>query len=48
MKHHVLHETEAWTAPLFEALEARGLTYENWTPDAGRINPAAHHHGGVF
>ena len=41
MKIHVLHENEAWTAPLFEALDARGLPFENWHLDAGLVDPRA-------
>jgi hypothetical protein len=48
MKIHVLHENEAWTAPLFEALEARGLPYQNWHLDTGLIDPRAAPPEGVF
>ena len=48
MKIHVLHENEAWTAPLFEALSARNLPFENWHLDAGRIDPQSTPPEGVF
>ena len=48
MKIHVLHENEAWSAPLFDALEARGLPCENWHLDAGLVDPRAAPPEGVF
>jgi len=48
MKIHVLHENEAWTAPLFEELRARDLPFENWHLDAGLIDPRATPPEGVF
>ncbi len=48
MKIHVIHENEAWTAPLFAALEARNLPFENWHLDTGRIDPRATPPEGVF
>jgi len=48
MKIHVIHENEAWTAPLFAALEARNLPFENWHLDAGLIDPRATPPEGVF
>ena len=34
---HVIHENPDWTAPLFAALEARGLTYRDWNLAAGEL-----------
>jgi D-alanine-D-alanine ligase-like ATP-grasp enzyme len=48
MKVHVIHENEAWTAPLFAALVARNLPFENWHLDAGLIDPRATPPEGVF
>jgi len=48
MKIHVLHENEAWTAPLFEELRARDLPFENWHLDAGLVDPRATPPEGVF
>ena len=48
MKIHVLHENEAWTAPLFEELSARNLPFENWHLDAGEIDPQSTPPEGVF
>ncbi len=41
IKIHVIRENEAWTAPLFAALEARNLPFENWHLDTGRVDPRA-------
>jgi hypothetical protein len=48
MKIHVLHENEAWTAPLFEALKARDLPFEDWHLDTGLIDSRAIPPEGVF
>jgi hypothetical protein len=40
-KIYVLHENDAWTAPLFDALAARDLPYEGWHLVEGRIMPTA-------
>jgi hypothetical protein len=48
MKIHVIHENEAWTAPLFAAFAARNLPFENWHLDTGRIDPHATPPEGVF
>ena len=48
MKIHVLHENEAWTAPLFQELSARNLPFENWHLDTGRIDPWSTPPTGVF
>lgn len=45
---HVLHENDAWSAPLFEALAARGLPYEAWHLAEGRLDPKAIPPEGVF
>jgi len=47
-KIYVLHENDAWSAPLFEALEARGLPYEAWHLAEGRVEPRARPPEGVF
>ena len=47
-KIHVLHENDAWTAPLYEALEARGLPYDAWHLAEGRVEPTATPPEGVF
>ncbi|MDH3665805.1 MAG: hypothetical protein OEN23_02645 [Paracoccaceae bacterium] len=48
MKIHVIHENAAWTQPLFEALEARGLPYEDWHLDNGLVDLEAMPPEGVF
>lgn len=48
MKIHVLHENEAWSEPLFDALKARDLPFANWHLDTGRIDPAATPPEGIF
>ncbi len=48
MKIHVIHENEAWTAPLFDELRARGLPFENWHLDTGLIDPRATQPEGVL
>lgn len=45
---HVLHENDAWTAPLLEALEARGLPYASWHFAEGGVDPHAVPPEGVF
>lgn len=45
---HVLHENDAWSAPLFEALEARGLPYASWHLAEGAVDPHALPPDGVF
>ena len=47
-KIYVLHENDAWTAPLFEALAARKLPYEAWHLAAGRVDPTRPPPQGVF
>lgn len=47
-KIYVLHENDAWTAPLFEALAARKLPYEAWHLAAGRVDPTRTPPAGVF
>ena len=47
-KIYVLHENDAWTAPLFEALAARDLPYEAWHLAAGRVDPTRLPPDGVF
>lgn len=47
-KIHVLHENDAWSAPLFEALDARDLPYEAWHLAEGRVEPTAAPPEGVF
>ena len=36
--HDVLHENEAWTAPLEVELARLGLPYELWFPDEGHLD----------
>jgi hypothetical protein len=48
MKIHVLHENEAWTAPLFEELRVRKLPFENWHLDVGGIDQRSMPPEGVF
>ncbi len=48
MKIHVIHENAAWTAPLFDALAARGLPFEDWHLDGGLVDPRATPPEGVF
>ena len=45
---HVIHENPDWTAPLFAALEARGLTYRDWNLAAGDLALAEAAPQGVF
>ena len=45
---HVLHENDAWSAPLFEALETRGLPHEAWHLAKGRVAPAEVPPRGIF
>ena len=45
---HVIHENDAWTAPLLEELEAQNLPWENWFLDQGRIDIHASPPNGVF
>ncbi|RDD61796.1 ATP-grasp domain-containing protein [Ferruginivarius sediminum] len=47
-KIHVLHENDAWTRPLFDALNVRGLRYESWHLAEGVIEPAGRPPEGVF
>jgi hypothetical protein len=47
-KIHVLHENDAWTRPLFDALEARGLPHESWHLAEGVVEPAGEPPEGVF
>ena len=34
---HVIHENAAWSEPLFAALKAKGLPYEDWFLDKGEL-----------
>ncbi len=45
---YVLHEHESWVLPLRKAFEARGLPYEEWFLDGGRIDLADTPPPGVF
>ena len=45
---HVIHENSDWTAPLFAALEARGLPYRDWNLAAGDLALAETAPQGVF
>ena len=45
---HIIHENDAWTAPLIAALEARGLAYEDWHLAEGRLDLRAPPPAGVF
>lgn len=45
---HVIHENDAWTAPLIAALERRGLPWESWHLAGGRLDPQAEPPAGVF
>jgi len=47
-KIHVIHENDSWSAPLFAALDARGLPYEAWHLDQGRVEPRATPPDGIF
>ena len=47
-KIHIIHENDAWTQPLFEALDARGLDYEPWHLAEGRVEWDAVPPEGVF
>lgn len=45
---HVIHENSVWSKPLFDALEARGLPYEDWHLDRGVVRIQATPPTGVF
>ncbi len=45
---HVLHENPEWTAPLFAALDVRGLPYEDWNLANGQVDLTASPPEGVF
>ncbi|WP_366657857.1 alpha-L-glutamate ligase [Fodinicurvata sp. EGI_FJ10296] len=47
-KIHIIHENDAWTAPLFAALDARGLDYQPWHLAEGRVEANAIPPEGVF
>jgi hypothetical protein len=34
---HVIHENPDWTAPLFAALESRGIPYSDWNLGSGEL-----------
>ena len=34
---HVIHENPDWTAPLFAALESRGIPYRDWNLGSGEL-----------
>jgi hypothetical protein len=44
----VIHENSAWTAPLFRALDARGVPYRDWHLDAGGIDLGSAPPAGIF
>lgn len=35
---HVIHENDAWTAPLLREMEARGVPYRDWHLDRGMLD----------
>ena len=45
---HVIHENADWTAPLFDALEARGLPYVDWNMAYGDLALSEAPPQGVF
>lgn len=45
---YILHENDAWTAPLAEALDARGLPYACWHLAGGCVDTRAAPPSGVF
>ena len=47
-KIYVLHENDAWTAPLLDALAARDLPYATWHLAEGRVTPTRTPPTGVF
>lgn len=47
-KIYVLHENDAWTAPLAEAFAEQGLPWESWFLDEGTVDLAAPPPDGVF
>lgn len=47
-KVYVIHENDAWTAPLAEALAARGVAFEAWHLDRGHFDLASVPPDGVF
>ena len=44
----VIHENDAWLAPLSQALERRGLPWQDWHLDRGTVDLAAVPPAGVF
>ena len=47
-KIHIIHENAEWTAPLLDALAARGLPYEDWFLDEGSLDLSQPPPKGVF
>jgi len=47
-KIYVLHENDAWTEPLAEALDGLGVAWESWFLDEGRVDLSAPPPDGVF
>jgi len=45
---HIMHENPEWAAPLFAALDARGLAYRDWFLDEGSIDLSAPPPEGIF
>ncbi len=45
---HILHENDAWTAPLHEALDERGLPYTDWHLAQGYVDTQSVPPTGVF
>ena len=45
---HVMHENPAWTAPLLDRLEARGLPYRDWDLSAGHVDLNAPPPPGIY
>lgn len=47
-KIYIIHENDEWTAPLKRELSARGLPYEDWFLDEGRLDLSQPPAEGVF
>ena len=47
-KIHVIHENREWSNPLIAALERRGLPYEDWFLDEGKLDLGETPPEGVF
>jgi hypothetical protein len=47
-KIHVIHENHEWSQPLFDALQSRGLQYEDWHLHEGQLDLSSTPPEGIF